>query len=173
MGDGERRRVRQPRRQRDHEGDRRSRGRANAGNVIGRRAEPTSHRFVADSGVGLVVHDWGGGAGRPVLLAHATGFHGRVWAPIASRLVATGSRVWSFDFRGHGDSDAPPADADHYSWRRFADDALAVATHLGLAGDPDLVAAGHSKGAVALLLGKEKRPGTFGRVCAFEPVIFP
>ncbi|GIU87162.1 MAG: hypothetical protein KatS3mg009_1677 [Acidimicrobiia bacterium] len=67
---------------------------------------PSSHRFTTDGGLALAVHDWGG-TGRPVLLAHPTGFHGIVWAPVARRLVAAGCRVWSFDFRGHGDSDAP------------------------------------------------------------------
>jgi pimeloyl-ACP methyl ester carboxylesterase len=130
-------------------------------------APVSSHDFDAD-GVRLVVHDWGG-VGRPVLLAHATGFHGRVWEPVADRLVAAGRRVWSFDFRGHGDSDAPDTD---YSWHGFADDVLAVAAHLGLAGDPELVACGHSKGGAALILGEQNRPGTFARIWAFEPIIF-
>src|SRR5580704_12087440 len=87
----------------------------------------------------LVVHDWGG-SGPPVLLAHATGFHGRIWEPVARRLVAAGRRVWSFDFRGHGDSDAPDPSGDAYTWGGFADDTLAVADHLGIAADPTLVA---------------------------------
>jgi len=45
---------------------------------------PSSHRFAAH-GIELVVHDWGG-TGEPVLLAHPTGFHGRVWSPVAARL---------------------------------------------------------------------------------------
>jgi pimeloyl-ACP methyl ester carboxylesterase len=65
---------------------------------------PISHRFAAPSGVSLAVHDWRG-TGDPVLLAHPTGFHGRAWAPVAARLVDAGRKVWSFDFRGHGDSD--------------------------------------------------------------------
>ena len=128
---------------------------------------PRSHDFDAN-GIRLVVHDWGG-AGAPVLLAHATGFHGRVWEPVARRLVAAGRRVWSFDFRGHGDSDAPDLD---YSWHGFADDVLAVAGHLGVVGDAALVACGHSKGGAALLLGEQKQPGTFVRVWAYEPIIF-
>jgi pimeloyl-ACP methyl ester carboxylesterase len=127
----------------------------------------SSFDFDAD-GVRLVVHEWGGD-GDPVLLAHATGFHGRVWEPVANRLVTAGRRVWSFDFRGHGDSDAPDTD---YSWHGFADDVLAVGAHLGLAGDPMLVACGHSKGGAALILGEQKRPGTFPRIWAFEPIIF-
>jgi len=128
---------------------------------------PTAHDFDA-AGIHLVVHDWGG-AGPPALLAHPTGFHGRVWETVARRLVANGRHVWSFDFRGHGDSDAPDID---YSWHGFADDVLAVAEHLGLAGDPTLVACGHSKGGAALILGEEKRLGTFPRIWAYEPIIF-
>ena len=123
--------------------------------------------FAAD-GIRLVVHDWGG-AGAPVLLAHPTGFHGLVWAPVAQRLVASGRRVWSFDFRGHGDSDAPDVD---YSWHGFADDVLAVVEHLGVAGDPTLVACGHSKGGAALILAEQTRAGTFTRIWAYEPIIF-
>jgi pimeloyl-ACP methyl ester carboxylesterase len=120
----------------------------------------------------LVVHDWAG-VGPPTLLAHATGFHGRIWAPVAERLVAAGRHVWSFDFRGHGDSDAPDPSGDAYTWSGFAADALAVAVHLGVAGDPALVACGHSKGATSLLLGEADRPGTFARIWAYEPILFP
>jgi pimeloyl-ACP methyl ester carboxylesterase len=124
----------------------------------------------------LAVHDWTGAANRggaAILLAHPTGFHGRVWAPVAEQLVAAGHRVWSLDFRGHGDSDAPDPDGDGYSWDGFASDALAVIDHLGLAGDPALLACGHSKGAAALLLGEARRPGTYPRIWAFEPIMFP
>ena len=136
------------------------------------------HTFMIDGPAGAVaVHDWsvdqGDRAGAPVLLAHPTGFHGRIWAPVAQRLVAARRRVWSFDFRGHGDSDAPAATDDAYSWDGFADDALAVVDHLGLAGDPALLACGHSKGAAALLLGEAHRSGTFPRIWAYEPIVFP
>jgi pimeloyl-ACP methyl ester carboxylesterase len=110
----------------------------------------TEHSFVAPSGLSLAVHDWGG-TGDPVLLSHPTGFHGVAWQPVAERLVARGRRVWSFDFRGHGDSD--PAPGGYYHWSGFADDARAVADHLGLSGDPTLLAAGHSKGGASVLLG--------------------
>jgi pimeloyl-ACP methyl ester carboxylesterase len=130
--------------------------------------EPTSHRIAAGP-VHLVVHEWGG-HGAPVLLAHPTGFHGRIWAPVADRLVARGRTVFSFDFRGHGDSDAPDSD---YSWHGFADDVLAVTDHLGLAGDPTLVVAGHSKGGAALVLGEIAKPGTYARLWLYEPIVFP
>src|SRR5512144_1705876 len=78
----------------------------------------------------LAVYEWAvpgeNADGTPILLAHPTGFHGRVWAPVAERLVAAGHRVWSLDFRGHGDSDAPAVNGGDYSWDGFASDALAV-----------------------------------------------
>lgn len=130
---------------------------------------PTAHRFETGP-VALVAYDWGGD-GAPLLLAHATGFHGLVWTPVAERLVTAGRRVWSFDFRGHGDSDGSPG--RDYHWDRFADDVLAVADQLGLAADPGMVAAGHSKGAAALLRAEQQRPGTFARLWCYEPVLFP
>ena len=58
-------------------------------------------RFVASAnGVQVAVYDepptHGGGA--PILFSHATGFHGRVFAPIAAHL-AEHSRT-TFDYRG-------------------------------------------------------------------------
>jgi len=138
--------------------------------------QPRTHMIPGPAGA-LAVHDWTP-AGRdhdvaPALLAHPTGFHGRIWAPVADRLVARGRRVWSFDFRGHGDSDAPDPSGDEYSWDGFASDVLAVVDHLGLAGDPALLACGHSKGAAALLLGEATQPGTFPYIWAYEPIVFP
>jgi pimeloyl-ACP methyl ester carboxylesterase len=129
---------------------------------------PRSHRIDA-GGLSLAVHDWGGD-GPPVLLAHPTGFHGLTWAPVATRLVARGRGVWSFDFRGHGDSDRSP---DAYRWSEFTDDALAVVDHLSLRGEPTLLACGHSKGAAALLIGEARQPGTFSRLWCYEPIVFP
>lgn len=133
---------------------------------------PTTSFFVAGDGVRLVVHDWGG-AGAPVVLAHATGFHGRAWAEVAGLLVAEGRHALSFDFRGHGDSDAPAADDGAYSWNQFARDAFAVVDQLGLRGDPGLVACGHSKGGAALLLAELAAPGTFPKIWTYEPIMFP
>jgi pimeloyl-ACP methyl ester carboxylesterase len=129
---------------------------------------PLSHRFDAGD-LSLAVHYWGGD-GHPVLLAHPTGFHGLTWAPVAAGLVDAGRRVWSFDYRGHGDSDRSP---DGYRWSEFADDVMAVVRELGLAGDPTLLACGHSKGAASLLVGEARQPGTFARLWCYEPIVFP
>src|SRR5690349_19666994 len=104
---------------------------------------------LATNELSLAIHSWGGD-GAPVLLSHATGFHGEAWAEVAQQLVAAGRQVWSFDFRGHGDSDAPPLAVEDYAWAGFARDAAAVADALELTGRPDLLVAGHSKGAAAL-----------------------
>jgi pimeloyl-ACP methyl ester carboxylesterase len=144
--------------------------------MLGTMTQPRTSTIAGPAGV-LAVHDWAPYDQdrhlAPVLLSHPTGFHGKVWAPVADRLVAAGRHVWSFDFRGHGNSDAPDPDGGAYSWDGFASDALAVVAHLGLAGDRRFVACGHSKGAAALLLGEVRTPGTFPRIWAYEPIIFP
>jgi pimeloyl-ACP methyl ester carboxylesterase len=118
---------------------------------------------------GIAVHDWGG-EGAPILLAHATGFHGLVWRPVAERLVAAGRHVWSFDFRGHGDSDRS---TNGYAWERFGEDAAGVLATLDLGTDRQLVTVGHSKGATALLLAEAAHPGTVRRAWCYEPVVIP
>ena len=71
--------------------------------------------FHVDStdGVRLAVHDLGGD-GPPLLLSHATGFHGLVWAPLAAAL-ATRYHSWSLDYRGHGDSTEPAGGSFHWA----------------------------------------------------------
>lgn len=113
------------------------------------------------------VHEFGG-AGPPVLLAHATGLHGLVWRPLASQLTGAGLRCVAYDARGHGDAVTPPG--WDFGWRGLAEDALAVVDQLGLDHPHGL---GHSSGATVLLLAEEARPGTFRSLYCFEPVIVP
>ena len=116
--------------------------------------------------VELAVHDLGG-SGPPLLLAHATGLHGRAWGPLGAELAGA-FRCWSFDFRGHGDSGRPqPAVFD---WREFGDDVLAVADALAL---DRPFGFGHSQGATAMLLAEQSRPGTFRALYLFEAVPVP
>jgi pimeloyl-ACP methyl ester carboxylesterase len=117
-------------------------------------------------GLTVALHDLGG-AGRPILLAHATGFHGMVWRPLASELADTW-HAWAVDFRGHGDSPLP-AELE-ISWEGFADDVLAAVDAIG--GGP-LPAIGHSKGGAALLTAEVRRPGTFTGLFLYEPIVFP
>jgi pimeloyl-ACP methyl ester carboxylesterase len=116
--------------------------------------------------VELAVHDLGGD-GPPLLVAHATGFHGRAWGPLAPAL-ASRFRCWSLDFRGHGDSTRPVP--PHFDWQGFGDDVLAVVDALGAGA---LFGLGHSQGATAFLLAEQARPGTFEALYLYEPVAPP
>lgn len=113
-----------------------------------------------------VAYDDLGGSGPPLLFAHATGFHGHVWRPVAAEL-ADAFHGFTFDERGHGDT---PPSPDGQSWLGFARDALAVVDDAGLERP---FAVGHSAGGAALLLAELERPGTFRALWCFEPVLPP
>ncbi len=125
------------------------------------------------AGGSTALHDIGtsdGGDARPVLLVHATGFHGWVWQPLAAHL--TGFHAVAPDMRGHGDSTVPTGReaGREMGWDGFADDVLAVVEAWGV---DDLVGVGHSKGGAALLLAEQRRPGTFRALWLYEPVVLP
>jgi pimeloyl-ACP methyl ester carboxylesterase len=124
-------------------------------------------RADSSDGVSVVIHDLGG-SGRPLLLSHATGFHGRCYEPMAQRLT---DRFHSFalDYRGHGLTPRPHH--DHVDWERYGDDALAAARTVAPEGR--LIGFGHSMGGAGLLMAAHRQPGLFDLVVAFEPIIFP
>ncbi len=131
---------------------------------------PAGRTVTSTDGVSIALHDLGGD-GVPVLAVHATGFHGRVWAPLAHWLRQ--HHVWAPDLRGHGDSVTPPG--HDFAWSKFADDVLACVDALAADGVDlrNLVGIGHSKGGAALLLAEQRRPGTFRGLWVYEPVTFP
>lgn len=126
---------------------------------------PRSVTVPSTDGVFLAVHDLGG-EGRPLLWAHATGFHGRVWRSAAAHFPDR--RNLALDFRGYGDSTAPPP--EELDWLGFGDDVLAVIDHFDLT---DVQAVGHSKGGAALLMAAVARPDAFDRLAVYEPIVFP
>jgi pimeloyl-ACP methyl ester carboxylesterase len=117
-------------------------------------------------GVQLALHDVGG-EGSPLLLSHANGFHGCVFAPLAASL-RNRFHCWAIDYRGHGDSDPWPA--DNLDWSVFGDDALAAVDALGLVG---AIGFGHSMGGTTLLMAALARPSAFAGLALFEPIAFP
>ena len=102
------------------------------------------------------------------MLAHATGFHGRSWTPLAESLTPHFT-VWALDQRGHGASGRAP-DGRYDDWDAFAGDLLAVVDAIG--GD-GWRAGGHSLGGGVSLLAEARRPGTFSAICCYEPVVIP
>ena len=115
-------------------------------------------------GVDIAVHDLGGN-GQPLLISHATGFHGHCYLPMARSLSDRFHSV-AFDYRGHG-STAPAAHAP-ITWERYGDDAEVVAASIGR----PHVAFGHSMGGACLLMAAHRRPELFTRLVLFEPIVF-
>jgi pimeloyl-ACP methyl ester carboxylesterase len=111
-----------------------------------------------------VVHDLGG-SGPLLLIAHATGFHGRAYAPLVALLVSR-HRVFALDLPGHGANPLGPGEV-----MRVVDLAAVVADAVtSLPERPHLV--GHSVGAAVSLLAATRAPGLFASAYAYEPAVF-
>lgn len=124
-------------------------------------------RVPSSDGVQVAVHDLGG-TGRHLLFSHATGFHGHCYVPVAN-LLADRFHSFALDYRGHGETAAPPD--WQVVWERYGDDAVAAAR--AVAPDGGLIAFGHSMGGAGLLMAAHREPGLFDLIVAFEPIVFP
>lgn len=134
---------------------------------------PTPVLVASSDGVSVAVHDLGGptdAAAPVVLFSHATGFHGRVWAPMASHLTDR-FRCLAVDYRGHGVADTPE-DLD-FHWRGFADDAVAVLDSDLVPDGQPIYGVGHSLGGAALVMAAARRPDAFAGLWLFEPITPP
>lgn len=114
--------------------------------------------------VSIAVWEWPG-EDPPLLFAHATGFHGRMWDHIVRRFP--GRRALALDFRGHGRSGKP---VPPIPWPYFAQDVLAVARHFGVRG---ALGVGHSMGGHSLVSAAIGHPEIFAALLLVDPVIFP
>jgi len=134
----------------------------NSSSAAGDPAETAGAMVPGPAGAPLGVHSLGG-SGAPLLMVHATGLHGRVWAPVASGLHEWDCRA--VDLRGHGASPLP--DGDDLSWEGFGADVGCVADLLG----DGVVGVGHSLGAVAMLIAAADRPSRFSAIVLYEPAL--
>ena len=116
-------------------------------------------------GVEIALHDLGG-SGPPLLMLHATGFHGRCYSAIAECLHDH-FHVWAPDLRGHGDSVTPDM---ALPWSAMVADVTAVLDHLEI--DEPVRAVGHSMGGAAVVNVELHHPGTIKAAWLFEPIIF-
>ena len=128
----------------------------------------TTRRVAGAGGVEIAAHHLGGD-GPPVVIVHATGFHGRCYSRMAESLTPEFD-VWAVDQRGHGES-GKAADGRYDDWTRFAEDLLAVLDDI----EPGTAwgGVGHSLGGGVALLAEALRPGSFTSLCCYEPVVIP
>lgn len=116
----------------------------------------------------LALHHLGGSGEEPLLISHATGFHGRCYLELVQHLSDRWT-VWALDYSGHGDTPSATPGVD--TWECFADDALTVARHLAPNGG--LRAFGHSMGGAAVLMAHLRDEHAFSQLVAFEPIAPP
>jgi pimeloyl-ACP methyl ester carboxylesterase len=109
----------------------------------------------------MQVTEWPG-AGDPILLLHATGFHARCWDSIARLLDQ--QHIYAVDARFHGGSDRHgPVD-----WKLMARDFEALLLKLDLS---RVVAAGHSMGGYITAYLAGLQPDRFRQLVLIDPVI--
>ena len=120
-------------------------------------------RVVTVRGIEMAYAEWGGENATTVLLAHATGFHGRCWDGVV-RELGDGVRVLAPDLRGHGRT----TKRGPYDWHEFGADVTAFVEALDLNG---LVAAGHSMGGHSIVQAAGRQPERFGKLLLVDPVI--
>jgi pimeloyl-ACP methyl ester carboxylesterase len=126
-------------------------------------------RLTTPDGATLAVFELrAGGDGPIVLFAHATGFHGHCWQPVADELAHASVAL---DFRGFGDS-TPPA-GWVVDWHGYGVDASVVGRELVREHGHPVVAVGHSMGGAALLMAALDQPEVFAGLILFEPVVMP
>ncbi len=123
--------------------------------------------------VRIAVHDLGGpeDPSAPILLfSHATGFHARVWEPLAA-VLQSHFRCLAIDHRGHGLTGLP--EGASINWSHMGDDVVAVLKSDLIGPDREVHGIGHSMGGAALVLAGRRRPGALRSLWLYEPVIVP
>jgi len=125
--------------------------------------EQPEHISVPMRGYQIAVHKWPG-KGSTILFCHATGFHGRIWDQVISKLGA--HNCVSIDLRGHGDSDKTDT---LYDWDTFVPDVQEVISHLNI---DNLIGVGHSMGGHVITKVAISDPKTVRGLVLCDPSIF-
>ena len=115
------------------------------------------------NGIELTCFEWGSPGADTVLLAHATGFHARVWDRTIAAL-APGRHAIALDMRGHGRS----SKTGPYTWDVFGEDVAQAVQVLGL---ERVIGVGHSMGGHAMTQAAARLPERFVRLVLVDPVI--
>ena len=119
---------------------------------------------VAVRDIDMAYAEWGDVDSPIVLLAHATGFHGRCWDSVV-RCLGGGVRVLAPDLRGHGSS---TKNGPYNDMREFASDLAAFVEALELI---DVLAVGHSMGGLCMVLALGFTPDRFRKLLLVDPII--
>jgi pimeloyl-ACP methyl ester carboxylesterase len=136
-------------------------------NPIDTRVAIAQDGFTAPDGREIVLWRWPRSEVRPTLhWAHATGFHGRLYAPLLDAL-ASDCNVLAWDMRGHGASAGAADIATFRGWETYYQDLTAWLA----AQEAPVWLAGHSIGATTSLMAAARRPDKVLGLILVEPVI--
>jgi pimeloyl-ACP methyl ester carboxylesterase len=113
-------------------------------------------RFVESNGVKHHYLEWGSPDNPSVVMFHAVGMSSQIWNN-AARDLARDYHVFSFDLRGHGDTEHHDGG---YTFQQIGQDTASVIQALGLEGS---IAVGHSAGGMSILIADSLFPGIVGK----------
>lgn len=113
-------------------------------------------KFVETKGVNHHYLEWGNPTKPKVLMFHAVGMCSQIWSYTAKDL-AKDYHVYSFDLRGHGDTEHPEGGI---TFKQIGEDTASVIQALGLEGS---ICIGHSAGGMSMLIADSMFPGIVGK----------
>ncbi len=129
-----------------------------------------SGRWLGPQGASEASLAHGANAHPDVILLHANGFHGGVYAPIFDD-AAVDYTVLAPDLRGFGRNSDPAEPDELDTWIPFAHDVAALLDVL--ATSRPVVLAGHSLGAATAVLAASLRPQSVRALVLLDPVVAP
>ncbi|NQW24205.1 MAG: alpha/beta hydrolase [SAR202 cluster bacterium] len=113
-------------------------------------------KFVESDGVKHHYLEWGNPDNPNVVMFHAVGMCSQIWNNTA-RDLARDYHVYSFDLRGHGDTEHKHGG---YTFQEIGEDSASVIQALGL---EESIAIGHSAGGMSMLIADSLVPGIIGK----------